>query len=134
MRREITAVAGILWRDGEFLAVERPEGKIMAGYWEFPGGKIEAGETAMDALYRELAEELGVTVRSAFPWRVITHEYGHGAVTLHVFHVAAYSGEPTPLEGQKMCWTKPARAKTHNFLPADLPLVEELARTGQPLF
>ncbi|CAK7018530.1 MAG: CTP pyrophosphohydrolase [Desulfovibrio sp.] len=127
MKCEILAVAGILWRNGEFLAAERPEGKIMAGYWEFPGGKIEPGETPYEALCRELTEELGVCVRSAVLWRTITHQYEHGNVTLHVFHVPEFSGEPTPLEGQRIAWTTPEKSTTLNFLPVDEPLLHELA-------
>lgn len=132
MRGPIAAVAGILWRNGEFLAVKRPAGKIMAGYWEFPGGKIESGETPVAALRRELDEELGIAVVAALPWRTVTHTYGHGRVTLHVFHIPRFSGEPAAMEGQRLSWMRPGEAKKRKFLPADLPLIEELAQTGPP--
>lgn len=125
--REITAVAGILWRDGKYLAVERPQGKIMAGYWEFPGGKIEPGETPLEALQRELEEELGVTKITASFWRIVTHAYAHGLITLHLFHVEAFHGEPAPLENQALRWLLPTEAPQLKFLPADLPIVAELA-------
>lgn len=125
--RDIVAVAGILRRNGGFLAVRRPEGKVMAGYWEFPGGKIEPGETPEEALRRELEEELGVTATAAAFWRTMTHTYAHGRVTLHVFFVDAFQGEPAPLENQELVWTTPAEAAALNFLPADLPLLRELA-------
>ena len=124
--REIVAVAGILQREGTFLAVRRPEGKIMAGFWEFPGGKIEAGESPEDALVRELDEELGITVVKADFWRIMTHEYAHGHITLHVFFVPLFGGEPAPLENQEIRWVTPAEALEFKFLPADLPLVKEL--------
>ncbi|MDL2209846.1 (deoxy)nucleoside triphosphate pyrophosphohydrolase [Desulfovibrio sp. OttesenSCG-928-O18] len=123
---DITAVAGILWRNGEFLAVQRPEGKVMAGFWEFPGGKIEPGETPAKALIRELSEELGIVVSAPSFWRTVTHTYAHGRVTLHVFHVRNFNGEPAPMEDQAIRWTTPAAALDLNFLPADLPLVREL--------
>lgn len=124
---ELFAVAGILWRDGQFLAGERPEGKIMGGYWEFPGGKIEPGETPLQALKRELEEELGVTDVVAALWRSVTHQYAHGLVTVHIFQVSAFSGEPMPKENQVLRWLEPSEAESLKFLPADLPLVAELA-------
>lgn len=132
MRKAIIAVAGILWRGEELLAAERPEGKIMAGYWEFPGGKIEPGETPYAALCREISEELAVTVTAASLWRTVTHAYDHGDVTLHVFHVTGFTGEPRPMEGQRIAWITPGNAKQFHFLPVDLPLMEELARSAQP--
>ena len=126
--REIVAVAGVLQRDGAFLAVRRPEGKIMAGYWEFPGGKIEAGETPLEALRRELEEELGITDVAAGFWQTMTHTYAHGTVTLHVFLVDAFRGEPASLENQELAWTTPAGAAHLKFLPADLPLLQQLAQ------
>ncbi|SBW02807.1 NUDIX domain protein (fragment) [uncultured delta proteobacterium] len=125
--KEITAVAGVLRREGTFLAVRRPEGKVMAGYWEFPGGKIEAGETPLEALRRELEEELGITDVAAGFWQTMTHTYDHGTVTLHVFLVDGFRGEPASLENQELAWTTPTDAARLNFLPADLPLVRQLA-------
>jgi ADP-ribose pyrophosphatase len=131
--REITAVAGILRRSETFLAVRRPEGKIMAGYWEFPGGKIEPGETACEALARELLEELGITNIIATFWQTITHIYDHGQITLHVFFVDEFTGEPASLENQAIRWTTWADADQLGFLPADKPLVREmLKRTLKP--
>ena len=129
--RRVVAVAGILLRGEMFLAVERPPGMIMAGFWEFPGGKLEPGEGAPEALARELAEELGISGLEASFWRTATHVYTHGHITLHLFHVFGFAGEPQPLEGQKIRWVSPAEALMMHFLPADMPIVEELAKGGK---
>jgi 8-oxo-dGTP diphosphatase len=117
-----------LWKGDRYLAVQRPEGKIMAGFWEFPGGKLEPGEEPLAALRRELAEELGVLCEAASFWRTISHSYAHGRVRLHVFHVQAFAGEPRALENQRLLWIDPADGPAMNFLPADLPLVRDLQR------
>lgn len=128
----IAAVAGVLLREGKFLAVQRPEGKVMAGYWEFPGGKIEPCETPERALARELREELGVTgIRPEF-WQTTAHAYAHGHVTLHVFLVPAFQGEPASLEQQRLRWVSASEALALNFLPADRPLVEALGERLTP--
>ncbi|WP_165075034.1 MULTISPECIES: (deoxy)nucleoside triphosphate pyrophosphohydrolase [unclassified Desulfovibrio] len=92
----IDVAAGILWRGGRLLAAQRPGGKPLAGFWELPGGKLEAGESAESALARELAEELGLTVREARFWRLAEHAYpARGIrVRLHFFHVTEFDGEP----------------------------------------
>ena len=122
----IRAVAGILWREGRYLAAQRPAGKIMAGYWEFPGGKIEEGETPVSALRRELAEELDTRCANAFFWQQVEYAYPHGYVVLDLFHVTRFSGEPRPLEGQALRWVSPEEAPAMDFLPVDLPLVRLL--------
>jgi 8-oxo-dGTP diphosphatase len=104
--RQHTEVAvGILIRDdGALLLSSRPEGKPYAGYWEFPGGKLEAGETVAQALRRELIEELGVTIGDAEVWKVTEHDYPHALVRLHWCKVRAWSGEFEMREGQQMAW------------------------------
>lgn len=125
-KRELLVVAGILWRDGRFLAVQRPEGADYAGWWEFPGGKVEQGETLDAALLRELREELGVDCTHWKKWCVKRHEYPEYAVTLHFFHVTAFDGEPKALEKQGLAWLVPGDGCDLTFLPADLQLVDEL--------
>ena len=93
--------------DGSFLLAQRPEGKIWAGYWEFPGGKIEPGETPHHALVRELREELGITVTTAYPWITREFTYPHATVRLNFFRVTAWSGELHPHEGQQFSWQSP---------------------------
>lgn len=122
----LDVVAGIIWREGRYLAVERPEGASMAGWWEFPGGKIEPGETREAALVRELREELGITAEEYAFWRELTHAYETVTVRLHFFHIHHYSGELQALENQRWAWVDPAAPSTLDFLPADEPVVRAL--------
>ena len=122
----LNVVAGIIWRDGEYLAVQRPEGARMAGWWEFPGGKIESGESREDALVREFQEELGVTPTEFEYWRDLEYEYDEFTVQLNFYHIHKYSGELTSLENQQMVWVDPASKPTLDYLPADILIVKEL--------
>jgi 8-oxo-dGTP diphosphatase len=108
--RPLTLVAvGILQRaDGTVLFAQRPSGKDYAGYWEFPGGKIEPGESDHDALVRELQEELGVRVTQATAWLTQRHVYPHAFVELRFFRVTHWLGEVHPQEGQAVAWQSPA--------------------------
>jgi 8-oxo-dGTP diphosphatase len=129
----IDVVAAVIWREGRYLGVRRPNGKPMAGAYEFPGGKIEVGETPQVALCRELREELGITATAIAFFREKAHSYEHLSVYLHFFHVHAFTGEPKPLEGQDMEWLTPQEARTRPFLEADRDVVEELASGKAPL-
>ena len=91
-------------REGRFLLTSRPDGKVYAGYWEFPGGKLEASETVEDALRRELHEELGITIGHAYPWKVEMVDYPHALVRLHFCKVFDWAGEFEMREGQRMAW------------------------------
>ena len=103
----VEVAAAVLQRpDGSFLLAQRPTDKIWAGYWEFPGGKVEPGETPHAALVRELREELGITVQTAYPWLTRTYTYPHATVRLNLFRVTAWSGELHPHEGQQFCWQR----------------------------
>ena len=128
MTREHTEVAvGILLRaDGAMLLATRPEGKPYAGYWEFPGGKIEAGETVQQALRRELIEELGITIGEAEVWKVTEHDYPHALVRLHWCKVRQWQGEFEMREGQTMCWQQwPVQVQP--VLPGAYPVLQWLA-------
>ena len=122
----VTVAAGIIWKDGQFLAARRPEGKPRAGYWEFPGGKQEPGETIEETLARELKEELGITCVTIAPWQVVSHTYPDLHVTLHFMHVTEYAGEPVPHDGQELVWVTPEEACFLPFLPADEIIVAEI--------
>ena len=118
--RPLTLVAvGILQRpDGRVLFAQRPPGKAYAGYWEFPGGKIEPGESSQDALIRELHEELGVYVTKAIAWLTQQHVYPHAFVELHFFRVTDWHGEVRPQEGQRVAWQTPGAYTVSPMLPA----------------
>lgn len=98
------AVGVLLQADGHFLLTTRPAGKAYAGHWEFPGGKFEAGETVLQALTRELHEELGITVTHAHVWREQLVDYPHALVKLHFCKVTQWDGELTMREGQQFAW------------------------------
>jgi len=123
----IHVVAGIIWRDGRYLGVRRPEGKAHAGLWEFPGGKVEPLEDAAAAMVRELREELGVEALLVEYWREKIHEYPDFTVRLSFFHIRDFKGVPRPLEGQGLRWLTPAEALRLPFLEADRDIVMELS-------
>ena len=125
---KITEVAAaVIERNGEFLLAQRPEGKPYSGYWEFPGGKIEPGEDAREALVRELREELGIEVREATPWITRMHAYTHATVRLHFYRVVAWDGEPQPLEDQAIRWQRSGATDVAPMLPANAPVLAALA-------
>ena len=105
-RRPVTEVAAGILLDSQqcFLMGQRPVGKPYAGYWEFPGGKVEAGETLFQALQRELQEELGITIHSSVDLMMIEHDYPHAYVRIHVSVIRDWSGEPTGCENQALSW------------------------------
>ncbi len=130
--KNIDVAVGLIWRKGRVLAAQRPEGKAHEGYWEFPGGKLEQGESPREALARELAEELGIGVRACQFWKGASHVYDdYGLeVRLHFFHVTAFAGEPCAREGQNMRWVTPSEAAELPLLPADIELVASLPPNG----
>lgn len=119
-------VAVILCPDGGFLLTCRPEGKPYAGYWEFPGGKVESGESFRHALNRELQEELGIQVLSANPWIVREFTYEHAMVRLHFYRVTMWHGEPRGREGQILSWQFPYEITVKPLLPANGPILRAL--------
>ncbi len=128
--RLYTEVAvGILLRadDGALLLSTRPPGKPYAGYWEFPGGKLEAGETVEQALRRELIEELGVTIGPATVWKITEHDYPHALVRLHWCKVEQWTGEFEMREGQTMAWQQ-LPLSVSPVLPGAYPVLQWLAQ------
>jgi 8-oxo-dGTP diphosphatase len=127
-------MAGVLLDGtGRVLLAQRPAGKHLAGFWEFPGGKREAGETPLAALARELLEELGIHVRSAealirLPWR-----YGDRELLLDAWRVSSWRGEPRSLEAQPLQWLLPARVDPMILAPADRVILAELRGPRAPL-
>ncbi len=113
--------------DGSFLLAQRPAGKVYAGWWEFPGGKVEAGESAERALARELHEELGIDVRRVYPWITRVHVYEHATVMLHFFRIVEWSGEPKPREAQAFIWQRLDAPIVEPMLPANAPVLAALA-------
>lgn len=126
----IRVVAGILLNaDGDYLLSSRPEGKPYAGYWEFAGGKVEAGETEFQALQRELEEELGIRIHHATPWLTKIHAYEHAHVHLRFLRVEAdeWSGELQAKEGQTWSWQKAGDFTVSPMLPANGALLQSLS-------
>ncbi len=105
---------------------QRSSSSHMANMWEFPGGKIEAEESAADALKRELLEEVGIEVTSATPFDIADHTYQDLRVTLHFFIVDGWNGEPYGREGQPMRWVPQAQLVADEFPPANVPIVARL--------
>ncbi|MGI9343498.1 MAG: 8-oxo-dGTP diphosphatase MutT [Gammaproteobacteria bacterium] len=124
---EIEVAAGVLTdAAGRTLIACRPEDGHLGGWWEFPGGKLDARETPLQGLTRELHEELGIKVRAATPLVEYTHEYRDRIVRLHVWRVTQYDGEPTGIEGQPIKWTRIQELPEAGLLPADLPIIDVL--------
>ena len=120
------AVGVLIDKQDRFLLTSRPEGKVYAGYWEYPGGKLEAGETVEQALRRELHEELGITIAAVHPWKVELVDYEHARVRLHFCKVYEWSGEFEMREQQSMAWqTLPVEVTP--VLPGTIPVLRWFA-------
>jgi 8-oxo-dGTP diphosphatase len=114
--------------DGRVLLAQRPEGKPMAGLWEFPGGKVHAGEAPETALIRELKEELGIDVAASClaPFTFASHAYETFHLLMPLYVCRKWQGEATALEGQRLAWVRPGRMDDYPMPPADVPLVAML--------
>ncbi len=131
-RKPVEVAVGVLVRrdahgqDTEFLLTSRPDGKVYAGYWEFPGGKLEAGETVEQALRRELQEELGITIGAAHPWKIELMEYPHAKVRLHFCKVYDWQGDFEMREQQAMSWQR-LPVQVQPVLPGTIPVLQWFA-------
>ena len=123
----VEVVAAVVGRDGRYLITRRLEGTHLAGLWEFPGGKIRPGEKPVDALTRELAEELGVGATVGELIETVDWAYPEKSVRLFFFR-CVLDGEPAPLEGQEMRWVAPAALAGYTFPDADAALIGRLSR------
>lgn len=126
MKRVHVMVAVLRDVDGRVLVNQRPAGKMQAGRWEFPGGKLEEGETREAGLRRELREELGISLQSATPLIRIRHDYPHLHVLLDVFEIEDWRGEPAGLEGQALKWVEPDALLNEDILEADFPIIQAI--------
>ncbi len=124
----LVAACALIDSDGRVLLAQRPEGKSMAGLWEFPGGKVEPGERPEDTLIRELAEELGIVVREAClaPLAFASHSYPDFHLLMPLYVCRRWEGMVTAKEGQALTWVRPNRLRDYPMPPADEPLVSHL--------
>jgi 8-oxo-dGTP diphosphatase len=127
MTPRIRVVAGVALRDGLFLAALRPEGTPYAGFWEFPGGKVEPGETDREALRREIREELGVEAEIGEEVARGVHEYPEKIVELHFYRILELKGEPAAIGVASIRWVDPVEAERAEFLEGDAKFLGKLA-------
>ncbi len=124
----LVAACALVDADGRVLIAQRPAGKTMAGLWEFPGGKIEAGERPEDTLIRELEEELGIVIKEQClaPLTFASHDYSDFHLLMPLYVCRRWEGIVTPAEGQRLAWVRPNRLRDYPMPPADEPLIVHL--------
>ncbi|MEM8833531.1 MAG: 8-oxo-dGTP diphosphatase MutT [Pseudomonadota bacterium] len=124
----LVAAVVLVNTDGEVLLAKRPEGKSMAGLWEFPGGKVKEGESPEFALARELAEELGIETRECCfaPLGFASHSYDDFHLLMPLYACRMWKGEPKPIEGQELAWVKPNDLAQYDMPEADIPLIYQI--------
>lgn len=128
--KRVHVAAAVIRRDGRIFIARRPAHLHMGGLWEFPGGKVETGESVKAALIRELEEELGIVVRECTPLLQVPHNYPDKSVLLDVWEVYQFDGEPEGLEGQETCWVMPAALTSFEFPEANKPIVAAVCDRG----
>jgi 8-oxo-dGTP diphosphatase len=128
VRLVLVAACALIDADGRVLLAERPAGRAMAGLWEFPGGKIEAGERPEQTLIRELEEELGITVEEPClaPLTFASHGYPDFHLLMALYVCRRWEGTVTPKEGQRLAWVRSGRLRDYQMPPADVPLIPHL--------
>jgi len=130
-RPHYDVTAGLIWREEKLLIATRPKGSHLEGFWEFPGGKQEEGESLKECLKREIDEELGVKVRVNEPFLKVDHEYPDKRISLHVFNCTWLRGEPTPLQCQETRWIRLSDLSKLTFPPPDVKVIEALTKRGK---
>lgn len=125
MKIVLVSAVALIDIDGRVLLAQRPEGKSMAGLWEFPGGKVESGETPEAALIRELREELGIDTSASClaPLAFASHTYDDFHLLMPLFACRRWTGSVIPLEGQTLAWVRPTELNRYDMPPADVPLI-----------
>ena len=126
----VEVAAGLIRHEGRYLIAKRKPGVHLAGFWEFPGGKREPGETLEECLQRELFEELNIRVDTPIPFLIIRHDYAENAVELHFFHCRIENGLASPLDCAEIRWVYPYELAGFQFPPADRPIIDALQREG----
>lgn len=129
METVVVAVGVLVDNEGRVLVSKRAADAHQGGLWEFPGGKVEAAESVVDALRRELAEELGIQINDSAPMMTIEHDYGDNKVRLDVHRVTQWQGEARGLEGQPLAWQFPDDLRTWSFPDANAPILAKLCET-----
>lgn len=124
----IEVAVGLIHRDGRYLIARRKPGVHLAGFWEFPGGKREIGESLMECLQRELFEELSVRIDQPIAYRIIRHDYLDQIIELYFFLCAIEQGEPVPIGCEEIRWVYPEDLTQFTFPPADYAVIDALRR------
>jgi 8-oxo-dGTP diphosphatase len=135
MKLVLVVACALIDADGRILLAQRPEGKALAGLWEFPGGKLEPGERPEDALIRELGEELGIAVKHAClaPLTFASHAYDDFHLLMPLYVCRRWEGDVTGREGQALAWVRPQKLRDYPMPPADGPLIPHLLDLLSPL-
>jgi mutator protein MutT len=124
----VEVAAGLVHREGRYLIARRKPGVHLGGFWEFPGGKRESGETLEECLRRELFEELGIGIDMPIPFQIVRHEYAEKTVELHFFNCRIETGQATAIDCAEIRWVWPHELGDFEFPPADHPIIEALRR------
>ena len=127
-KKIIHVVAAVIEKDGKIFCAQRPEGKSLGGFWEFPGGKLEAGESPKQALIREIQEELNSEIEIISFVNEASYDYDFGTVVMKTYHAKLLSGKLELLEHQNSTWLAPHELKSLNWAPVDRPAVELLTK------
>jgi mutator protein MutT len=124
----IEVAAGLIYHEGRYLIARRKAGVHLAGFWEFPGGKREAGESLVECLQRELLEELSIRVGLPIPYQIVRHDYPERTVELHFFRCAIEQGQAAPVDCEEVRWVRPENLTNFQFPPADQVIIRALQR------